>query len=102
MLTSGELAGEGCFITDLNRISRVGIHYPMILDEHAGNTVGCSRNDEGVVEADLRWPRLDLTVPIDIAATQTKVPLAHDAGLIPGFLEHAWNGQLLPADNQTG
>src|SRR3954447_23286638 len=98
MFMSSELARERRVVTNFNRVSRVGIHHPVILHEHAGNTVGCSWNDEGVIEANLQRPGFDLAIPIYIAGTQAQVPLTHDPGLVSGLLEHAWNCQLLPID----
>src|SRR3954454_18751209 len=102
MIASGEFSRKWHFVTDLDRISRVGIHDSMVLDEYARNTIGRSWNDERVIEANLQRTGFDVGVPIDIAATQAKVPLAHYAGLISGSLKHARDCKLIAADDQAG
>ena len=60
----------------------------VVLNIDARDAVAGRGDEVGGVEADFERSRRDVAVPVDIAITQTQVPLADDGGRIPGLFQN--------------
>ena len=70
----------------------------------AGDAVVGVGNEEGVVEPDLEWSRLDGLVPVDGIAfgSKAEVPFSDDGGGIAGVLEKLGESVVLGRDGHGG
>src|SRR5205823_8650480 len=100
MILSGQLAVKWFFIAHLDRVFGIEMRYPAIFDKHTGHAVERCRNNEGIIEANLVGPRLDLIVPVNGSVAQAKMPLSDAGRSIARRLQHGGHRLLARTHQQ--
>ena len=97
------LAREVLTIVHLNGRRGVVVRYAPVVHEDAGHTVGGSRHDVGLVEAQIHEPRRDETIPVlrPRLVPQSEMPLAEGRRAIARGLEEVGHRVLLGADDHA-
>ena len=104
MVFSQRFAGKRLLVADGNRIVRIEVDDPLVLYENAGDTVGGSRHQVGIIETDILRSGSDKAVPVLRAGlvAQSQMPLPDRTGRIAAFAEHIGDGRLFGTDHHSG
>src|SRR6476619_7503419 len=102
MIASGGLVADRAAVAHPNWIGGVEPHDAMVLDIDAGHAIASGGNQEAIIKTELKRPRLDVAIPIEIAGSEPQVPLADDARGIAGGFERTGERRRAGGNNERG
>ena len=87
-------------VVEPDRVGRVVSDHVVILDINAWHAIARCRQNECVIVANFKRPRLDWPVVVGFSLSKAQMPLADNAGRIPGLFENRRHGGRTRGDAQ--